>query len=114
MRRTVTNTPLQALVTLNDPVYLETAYHLAKFMGQNNNVDSSIRQGYKKAVLLDINEEKLHVLKELYNSSVSEFKENPKNIKEFLPYEADADANIAALTVVANAIMNLDEFLTKS
>src|SRR5690606_21471557 len=32
VRRTVTNTPLQALVTLNDPVYLEAAHHLAKFM----------------------------------------------------------------------------------
>jgi hypothetical protein len=114
VRRTVTNTPLQALVTLNDPVYLETAYHLAKFMDQSNNVDENIREGYRKAVLADITEEKLNVLKELYNSSLSDFKEKPNNIKEFIPFENDTDANIAALTVVANAIMNLDEFLTKS
>ncbi|MCK0136565.1 PSD1 and planctomycete cytochrome C domain-containing protein [Arenibacter sp. S6351L] len=114
VRRTVTNTPLQALVTLNDPVYLETAYHLAKFMGQSNGVDKSIRDGYRKAVLADITEEKLNVLKELYNSSLSDFQEKPKNIKEFIPFETDTDANLAALTVVANAIMNLDEFLTKS
>ena len=114
VRRTVTNTPLQALVTLNDPVYLETAYHLAKFMGQSNGVDKSIREGYKKAVLADISEEKLSALKELYNSSLSDFQEKPKNVKEFIPFETDTDANLAALTVVANAIMNLDEFLTKS
>nr|WP_262923124.1 PSD1 and planctomycete cytochrome C domain-containing protein [Arenibacter sp. N53] len=114
VRRTVTNTPLQALVTLNDPVYLETAYHLAKFMGQGNNVDTSIRQGYKKAVLVDISDEKLSALRELYNVSLSDFKDKPKNIKEFIPFETDANANLAALTVVANAIMNLDEFLTKS
>ncbi|MDX1766616.1 MAG: DUF1553 domain-containing protein [Arenibacter troitsensis] len=114
VRRTVTNTPLQALVTLNDPVYLETAYHLAKIMRQGKNVDSSIRTGYKKAVLADISEEKLNALKELYNSSLSDFQEKPKNIKEFIPFETDTDANLAALTVVANAIMNLDEFLTKS
>ena len=114
VRRTVTNTPLQALVTLNDPVYLETAYHLAKIMRQGKNVDSSIRTGYKKAVLADISEEKLSALKELYNSSLSDFQEKPKNIKEFIPFETDTDANLAALTVVANAIMNLDEFLTKS
>tara|TARA_R110002020_G_scaffold42136_2_gene123757 strand:+ start:16812 stop:19544 length:2733 start_codon:yes stop_codon:yes gene_type:complete len=114
VRRTVTNTPLQALVTLNDPVYLETAYHLAKIMRQGKNVDSSIRKGYKKAVLSDISEEKLSALKELYNSSLSDFQEKPKNVKEFIPFETDTDANLAALTVVANAIMNLDEFLTKS
>ena len=114
VRRTITNTPLQALVTLNDPVYLETAYHLAKIMDQGNNVDTSIRQGYKKAVLVDISEEKLSALKELYNISLSDFKDTPKSIKEFISYEPDANANLAALTVVANAIMNLDEFLTKS
>ncbi|MBC8770368.1 PSD1 domain-containing protein [Arenibacter sp. BSSL-BM3] len=114
VRRTVTNTPLQALVTLNDPVYLETAYHLAKFMGKSNNVDTSIREGYRKAVLEDISERKLAVLKELYNTSVADFEDKPKNIKEFIPFETDTNANLAALTVVANAIMNLDEFLTKS
>ncbi|MEZ4969667.1 MAG: DUF1553 domain-containing protein [Flavobacteriaceae bacterium] len=114
VRRTVTNTPLQALVTLNDPVYLETAYHLAKFMEQGNNVDASIKEGYRKAVLAEIGPEKLQALKELYNSSLSDFQEKPNNIKEFIPFETDTDANLAALTVVANAIMNLDEFLTKS
>jgi hypothetical protein len=83
-------------------------------MGQSNNVDKSIRDGYRKAVLADITEEKLKALKELYNSSISDFREKPKNIKEFIPFETDTDANLAALTVVANAIMNLDEFLTKS
>src|SRR5690606_17823108 len=36
VRRTVTNTPLQALVTLNDPVYLEASYNLAKYMDYEN------------------------------------------------------------------------------
>lgn len=114
VRRTVTNTPLQALVTLNDPVYLETAYHLAKYMKQDLDVDSSIKQGYKKAVLMDISEEKFKVLKELYTNSVSDFKSEPDNIKEFIPYDTNVGPELAALTIVANAIMNLDEFLTKS
>ena len=114
VRRTVTNTPLQALVTLNDPVYMETAYHLTKFMGQSTDIEISIRHGYKKAVFADISEKKLTFLKKLHKSSLSEFTEKPKNIKELIPYETDVSANLAALTVVANAIMNLDEFLTKS
>ncbi|MBD3661982.1 MAG: hypothetical protein HUJ11_07445, partial [Arenibacter algicola] len=64
--------------------------------------------------LSNISEEKIKALKELYNSSLSDFQEKPKNVKEFIPFETDTDANLAALTVVANAIMNLDEFLTKS
>lgn len=114
VRRTITNTPLQALVTLNDPVYLETAYHLAKYMQQNNNVEAGIREGYKRAVLADIDQEKFIVLKELYDRSVTDFKKKPDNIKEFIPADGNRDANLAALTVVANTIMNLDEFLTKS
>jgi len=114
VRRTVTNTPLQALVTLNDPVYLEAAYHLAKFMGRSGDVDTGIREGYKKALLADISEGNLKVLKELYNNAVTNFGEKPKNVREFIPFDADANANLAALTVVANAIMNLDGFLTKS
>lgn len=114
VRRTVTNTPLQALVTLNDPVYLETAYHLAKYMEQSKEVEIGISKGYSRAVLTDINQEKLEVLKELYDQSLSDFKINPDNIKEFIPNDVNGDAKLAALTVVANSIMNLDEFLTKS
>ncbi len=114
VKRTVTNTPLQALVTLNDPVYLEAAYHLGKFMANQQNLESSIEKGYKKALYKDIGSEKLLVLKELYNSSMVEFKNNPESVRAFLPFEADPDAKVASFTVVANAIMNLDEFLTKS
>lgn len=114
VKRTVTNTPLQALVTLNDPVYLETAYHLAKYMATFPQADNSIREGYKRALKTDLADEKLAVLRKLYRSSLAEFGEGKGNAKEFLPEGAEGGAGIAALTVVANAIMNLDEFLTKS
>ncbi|GGW47625.1 hypothetical protein GCM10007383_34630 [Arenibacter certesii] len=114
VRRTVTNTPLQALVTLNDPVYLETAFYLAKYMEQSKEVEMGIRKGYSKAVLVDIDNEKLMILKELYDNSLSDFIKNPNNIKEFIPNDENGDAKLAALTVVATSIMNLDEFLTKS
>ncbi|WP_317167499.1 PSD1 and planctomycete cytochrome C domain-containing protein [Arenibacter sp. 6A1] len=114
VRRTVTNTPLQALVTLNDPVFLETAFNLAKYMAKANNPDKSISTGYSKAVLRAIEKDKMTALKELYHSSLKEFEQRPETIREFIPFEAKATPNIAALTVVANAIMNLDEFLTKS
>lgn len=114
VKRTVTNTPLQALVTLNDPVYLEAAHHLAKYMATFPAADKGIQEGYKRALRSDLGEEKLAVLKELYQSSLSEFREKPGNIGELVPDSTEGSAELAALTIVANAIMNLDEFLTKS
>ena len=114
VKRTVTNTPLQALVTLNDPVYLEAAYHLAKYMAGFPETGQAIRAGYHRAVKTDPGEDKLAVLRELYQSSLSEFRERPENAKKLMPGGVQGDAGTAALTVVANAIMNLDEFLTKS
>ncbi|GGW49473.1 hypothetical protein GCM10007383_36720 [Arenibacter certesii] len=114
VRRTVTNTPLQALVTLNDPVYLEAAYFLAKYMTKFDDPDNAIASGYYKALMSEIDKNKLISLKTLYTNSIIEFEQQAESIREFLPVESEVDANLAALTVVANAIMNLDEFLTKS
>ncbi|MET2984678.1 PSD1 and planctomycete cytochrome C domain-containing protein [Aureibaculum conchae] len=115
IRRTVTNTPLQALVTLNDPVYLEAAYYFAKKMQQTDNtIEENIAFGYKKATYSEITEEKLETLIQLYQTAFSEFNKDENSIKSFLHLEEKPSANLAALTLVANAIMNLDEFLTKA
>jgi len=114
IRRTVTNTPLQALVTLNDPVYLEASYNLAKSMQVSQSIDKNISLGYEIATYTKISPEKLYALKELYQISLNEFESNSASIGQFLHFQDNPDANLAALTVVANAIMNLDEFLTKA
>lgn len=113
IRRTVTNTPLQALVTLNDPVYLEAAYTLAKSM-DGTDVDKGISLGYEKATYSKITPEKLEALKELYKESLSEFAKKEAISGNFFALEEQPTTQLAALTVVANAIMNLDEFLSKA
>ncbi|MGB6154144.1 MAG: PSD1 and planctomycete cytochrome C domain-containing protein [Pricia sp.] len=113
IRRTVTNTPLQALVTLNDPVYLEAAYTLAKSM-TGEDVDMGISKGYEKATYSKITPKKLEALKELYETSLSEFDDGDALDSTFFTFEERPTAQHAALTVVANAIMNLDEFLSKA
>lgn len=113
-RRIRTNTPLQALVTLNDTVYLEAAFALAKWMAHeaNGNVDVAITRGYERALLVKPDQETLNILKSLYNEAVV-----PK--AQMVSSETEAPANdysleiIKPLSVVANAIMNLDAFLTK-
>jgi len=114
IRRTVTNTPLQALVTLNDPVYLEAAYHFAKIMQQTDNIADNIAWGYKKATYSEITKEKLKTLMQLYQTALTAFNKDENATKLFLNLEEKPTANLAALSVVANAIMNLDEFLTRA
>ncbi|MEM9141723.1 MAG: DUF1553 domain-containing protein [Bacteroidota bacterium] len=114
IRRTVTNTPLQALVTLNDPVYLEAAYHLAKNSFKEDDLDESISQSYEMAIYAPIDPETLGTLKALYHESLEEFGKNPDAIAELLSFAEHPQPELAALTIVANAIMNLDEFLTKT
>lgn len=98
-RRIETNTPLQALVTLNDPVYFECAANLAR-LAMNNGSDSPaewIKTAYAEALLTDISPADLESLLKLYKTFVAE----PDNTPE------------SALTYVNNAILNLDAFLTR-
>ncbi|WP_422083554.1 PSD1 and planctomycete cytochrome C domain-containing protein [Ulvibacterium sp.] len=114
IRRIVTNTPLQALVTLNDPVYLEASYALAKNTRVMDDIDKSIAQSYKRATYTDISPNKLEALKALYQESLLEFRKNEEANALFLHFDDKPTPELCALTVVANAIMNLDEFLTKA
>ncbi|WP_341838379.1 DUF1553 domain-containing protein [Chitinophaga pollutisoli] len=117
-RRIRTNTPLQALVTLNDPVYLEAARTLAQQMQKDGGKDAKacIKRGYKLAMSKDITDAKTAVLEKLYNQALQQYKKDPAAADAFnMRAVPDAEkAHLAALTVVANALMNLDEFLTKS
>lgn len=118
INRTVTNTPLQALVTLNDPVYLEAAFHLATAMKNlyPNDPQKAIAYGYEKALYIPIPPAKLEALKELYKYAEEGFNANSEDMDDFLSFSEDNEKSpaLAALMVVANAILNLDEFLTKS
>lgn len=114
IRRTPTNTPLQALVTLNDPVFLEASYHLAKNNYVPDDIDKSIAQSYETATLKTISPGTLDVLRTLYKTSVEQFSKDKKSSEAFLHFETRPTPELSALTMVANAIMNLDEFLTKA
>lgn len=113
IRRTVTNTPLQALVTLNDPVYLEASYTLAKSMN-GADVEKGISKGYEKATFSKITPEKLEALMDLYKESLAEFDGKETLSSTFFTLKEQPTVQQAALTVVANAIMSLDEFLSKA
>src|SRR5690606_12097806 len=78
LRRIPTNTPLQALVTLNDTVFMEAAVHLAKKMMVGSQVEERIKIGYRRAMLRDIEPEKLKGLKILYDQALNHFEADPE------------------------------------
>ncbi len=150
-RRVSTNTPLQALVTLNDPVYFEAAQQLASNMlTTSDNLDEQLKAGYKRVLFREISDNKLEELKILYNEVKQYYRDNPEAIQEVLsdpasffentdekedenggmeqkidreeqkvrqkekiPCDQDDCYQLAALTVAANTLLNLDEFITK-
>ena len=115
-RRIVTNTPLQALVTLNDPVFLEAAIHLAKKMVAEapNDPKTSIAFGYRKLVWTEISESKLETMASLYEEGLKSFQAEPKLLNNFFGVQdEEVSPEEAAMSLVANALLNLDEFLTK-
>lgn len=112
-RRINTNTPIQALVTLNDPVYLEAARELARNVMENAGPDTKNQLSlmYSMTMLRGVDEEKLEDLLVLYQQAQQYFEADQEAICQLTGEENET---LAVLTVVANTMMNLDEFLTKS
>ncbi|MES2517717.1 MAG: DUF1553 domain-containing protein [Bacteroidota bacterium] len=118
-RRLRTNTPLQALTTLNDPVYVECAKYFAQRMSEEKGtINEQIRKGYQLAMAKEISNDKLLILNNLYQKSYRSFKSKPADAMTFLGYCPDNTLpknmpDLAAKMMVATAILNLDEFITK-
>ncbi len=110
VQRVRTNTPLQALITLNDPVFTEAALHLAET--SKGSVLNRIREMYKRVVFRECPEDKLAVFGELYLQAHGRYSNDPESAARFTSCSS-SDPGEAAMGVVALAILNLDEVLTK-
>ena len=116
-RRIRTNTPLQALVTLNDSAYIEMArlfaYKMTDSLGTD--VKKQISGGYEWAMYKPINAQKLIALEKLYDEALRAFKNDTDKSCEMVGgHDKRNKPETAALVVVANAMLNLDEFITKN
>lgn len=113
-RRIRTNTPLQALVTLNDPVFVEAAQALAKRMiaPGKTSPETAIATGYRLLTFKDIPEKKLTILDRLYDQAINTYKSDTAAVRA-ITKDRNATAELAAMTVVANALLNLDEVVMK-
>jgi hypothetical protein len=116
-RRIRTNTPLQALVTLNDSAYLDMARHFAYRMKKEAgaNIKDQIAKGYELMLYKSLPAEKLKIFVDLYNEALNEFKTDADKTCEMIGVNGEhTNAPTAALVVVANAMMNLDEVVMKN
>jgi hypothetical protein len=121
VRRARTNTPLQALVLLNDKQYVEAARQLAQRMlleGGSTPADR-IAHAFRLATSRRPTSDELAILTNIYQSQLLEFQADKESATKLLSY-GDSKRNEsldapdhAAWTMVANVILNLDETVTK-
>jgi hypothetical protein len=120
-RRAVTNTPLQALVTLNDPTYVEAARAMAQKTLRDGGKDLNSRIAYvfRLALARKPSARETNVLRELLSRQLINYRKDKKAASELTHVGESAVDNkidqpeLAAWTMVASAILNLDETITK-
>jgi hypothetical protein len=121
--RARTTTPLQSLVLMNDPAYVEAARALGQRVMANCK-DKSLRDQITYAFRLILarkpTQEELTLLEHLYTDELTHYKQNADAAKSLVkvgesekPKDID-DATLAAWTAIANVLFNLDETITKS
>jgi hypothetical protein len=122
LRRVPTNTPLQALVTLNDPAYTETAQALGRRIVREGGatLPDRVRFALRLVTCRPARPEQVAAVIALYDKELAHYRAQPEAAKKLatdplgpLPEGMDA-AELAAWTVAANVLLNLDGVLMKS
>jgi hypothetical protein len=121
VRRSRTNTPLQAFVLLHDPQFVEAGRKLAERMLQHapGLLTEQVEYGYELTVGRKPTAAELQVMTEAYTAEESYFREHPELAKTMLAVgESSVDqswpiSQLAAMTNIARLLMNLSEFVTK-
>jgi len=121
VRRLKTNTPLQALIMMNDPTVLEASRVLAeKLSAEPNALSDKITKAFRLIVCRKPSDKELKALQDYYNDQLEEFIQKKLDagktiaIGEYV-VSKNIDVNAAAaLTKVINVIYNLEETITKT
>lgn len=121
VRRERTNTPLQALVTMNDPQFVEAARFLAQraLMSAGDNVDQQFDFIATHLLARPFEKKEREIARRTYLGYLAHYNEHPEESKKLLMVgEAKIEGRLltpecAALTLLANQVLNLDEVLNK-
>jgi hypothetical protein len=121
VRRARTNTPLQALVLMNDPTYVEASRKFAERIMKEGggSLDERLTFVFRSTLSRPPSTAEFAVLRGIYDKQLIRFKASPEAAKKLLAVgelardESLDAAELAAWSIVASALMNLDETLTK-
>ena len=121
VKRQETNTPLQALVLLNDPQVIEASRALALNALSNNaqSVSEQIKYIFQRATSRLPTETELNSLSEYYNQMLSQVNEDEVKPEDYLmigAFEVPETVNkekLAALSLTSHTILNLDETISR-
>jgi hypothetical protein len=121
VRRSRTNTPLQALVLMNDPTYVEASRKLAERMMHHAEApDERLAFAFRLATARQPSAKEADVLKRVLDRQLQRYKQDEKAALKLLTVgESPRDerlnaAELAAYTIVGSVILNLDETVTKN
>jgi hypothetical protein len=120
LKRNRSNTPLQALTLLNDPVYVEAASALARRVVDEPSaatIDERLRQAFRLCLARAPRTEEVALLRRLFDAQLAASQNDPQSART-LAAELDlpkglTPSEFAAWYVVAAALLNLDETITK-
>ena len=121
-RRGVTNTPLQALVLMNDPTYVEAARFLAeRDLDEAKPTEGErIRYAFRLATDRDPSSKEAEILHDLYHKEIAHYDTDRQAALKLLAVGESRTktkydpAELAAWTLVASTILNMDETITKN
>ena len=121
VKRSQTNTPLQALMMMNDPTVLEASRVFAeKLMEENTTIEEKIRKAFRRIICRNATDKENSILKLYYDDQLQQFKQKQLdaaatlNVGEFT-MNKKVDANTtAALMKLINMIYNMEEAIIKT
>ena len=119
VQREETNTPLQALTTMNDEAFVRCARALAaKMLSASEETDGRITEGFRRCLVRRPNAEERTTLGAFYDRQVAHYAKNEDGARKLIAQDAPflqgtTLAECAAMTMVANVLLNLDETITR-
>jgi hypothetical protein len=121
VRRERTDTPLQALVTMNDPQFIEAARVLAQnaLLASRGNVDREVNYMAGRLLARSFTKKERTVALQSYRDYLTYYQSDPSDATKLISVGESKRApslpapQLAAITMVANELMNLDEVLVK-
>ena len=120
VKRTHTNTPLQALALMNEVTYVEASKKFSeRIMANGATLDERIAWAFRAATARQPEPAELVLLTAGYERRLARFRAQPKEAEQLLDQgestltEALGQAELAAMVTVANVLLNLDELINK-